>query len=201
MNPSESTSLRRQLRSDLRNRRSQLSDAQQQSAARHVYRLLIHHPVFLRARHIAFYFASDGELDPLPLMLASLEMGKDCYLPVLSRHRPNQVSFAPFTDEVSLQANRWGIPEPVAPITRLVSPRAIDLVLVPLVGFDDQGGRLGMGKGFYDRTFCFRIRSGLRRPRLLGLAHECQRVDRIPMAPWDVRLDAVASDRQIYWPT
>ncbi|MFM1897101.1 MAG: hypothetical protein RLZZ385_2175 [Pseudomonadota bacterium] len=200
MNPSDSATVRKSLRIQLRRRRQQLSTAEQRQAALRLYHLLIHQALFLRARRIGFYFASDGELDPMPLLAASLRMGKRCYLPVLSRHAPQRVSFAPFADGDALSINRWGIPEPVTSVRHLLSPRALDLVLVPLVGFDESGARLGMGKGFYDRTFSYKARLGFTRPRLLGLAHECQKVERIPMEAWDVPLNAVASDRRIYWP-
>ena len=75
----------------------------------------------------------------------------------------------------------------------------LDLVLVPLVGFDPQGNRLGMGGGFYDRTFAYRgRRKHTSRPCLIGLAHECQRVEHLPCAGWDIPLDGVITDCRRY---
>ena len=70
---------------------------------------------------------------------------------------------------------------------------------MPLVGFDPEGGRLGMGGGFYDRSLAYRNRHAYcRKPALLGLAHECQKVDRLALASWDVPLEATVTDRAWY---
>jgi 5-formyltetrahydrofolate cyclo-ligase len=82
----------------------------------------------------------------------------------------------------------------------MASPIRLDLLLVPLVGFDADCNRLGMGGGFYDRTLAYLTRrTHWRRPRLVGIAHECQRVERLETGPWDVPLDAVATERRLYW--
>lgn len=92
--------------------------------------------------------------------------------------------------------NRWGIAEPKPVLKHSISPRRLDLVLMPLVGFDEAGHRIGMGKGFYDRAFTFR-HSKYRRPILTGLAHECQKVaGGITPSAWDVSLDALATPRR-----
>ena len=94
--------------------------------------------------------------------------------------------------------NHWGIPEPIGTVNTFVSALSLDLVFVPLVGFDTSLARLGMGKGFYDRTFAFKRRLKVRRPRLVGLAHDCQKIEKIPVDVHDVLLDAVATDKRIY---
>jgi len=189
---------RSRLRKTLRQRRKSLSNAEQRLAATRLYHNLIHDHLFLRAKRIGFYFPSDGEIDSMQLLIAALRMRKKCYLPLLSPHRPDQVSFVRFEEGDILQANRWGIAEPVASAARCTSPASLNLVLVPLVGFDENGARLGMGKGFYDRTFSFKRRTGTNRPRLVGLAHECQKAEKIPVSDWDVLLDAVVTDKMIY---
>lgn len=189
---------RSRLRKTLRQRRQSLSNAEQRLAATRLYQNLIHDHLFLRAKRVGFYFANDGEIDSLELLIAALRMRKKCYLPLLSPHRPDQVSFARFEEGDILQSNRWGILEPLARAGQCVPPASLNLVLVPLVGFDESGARLGMGKGFYDRTFSFKRRAGMNRPRLVGLAHECQKAERIPVSDWDVPLDAVVTDKRIY---
>ena len=154
--------------------------------------------LFNRSQRVAFYFANDGELDPLALLLRALQRGKRCYLPVLSAHHPDKVIFSPFHADDSLVSNRWGILEPGRLTRRLVKPYSLDLVLVPLVGFDATCNRMGMGKGFYDRTFAYRQRSGFQRPRLVGLAYEIQRVKELPVNAWDVPLDAVVTESAVY---
>ena len=199
MNDSQSRlKTRADLRRNLRSKRRSLSENQQRLASQRLYHNLIHHHWFLRARRIAFYFANDGEIDPLALLDAALRMHKQCYLPVLSRHDRHRVSFSRFESGDSLQMNQWGIPEPTGSGKTFVSALSLDLVFVPLVGFDSGLARLGMGKGYYDRTFAFKRRSGIRRPRLIGLAHDCQRVEKIPVEAHDVRLNAAVTDKDIY---
>jgi len=188
------------LRQALRKQRRFLTPREQDLAAKKLYRHLVTEKAFLKARRIAFYFASDGEIDPLALLFKALDMGKQCYLPVLSKHQPTKVSFAPFLAGQALAPNRWGILEPCQSISGFVSPRSLNLVLLPLVGFDENCNRLGMGKGYYDRTFAFKERLGLCQPRLVGLAHECQKRSRLPVNHWDVGLDAVISDAAVYLP-
>lgn len=183
--------------------RRQLQPREQRRHAFHVAQRLCHHRLFLRARRIAFYWPTDGELDPRPLLKQARLRGKSCYLPVL---KPQHVSwgrgqlwFAAIRAETRLRPNRFGIPEPATRAGRLRWPWQLDLLLMPLVGFDTDCHRLGMGGGFYDRTLAYlRQRRCWRRPRLIGLAHDCQRLDRIEPRPWDIPLEAVVTEQRIY---
>lgn len=186
------------LRKTLRQRRRSLSGAERQEKADQVYQRIVTGRLFNRSRRVAFYFASDGELDPLAILLRARRMGKQCYLPVLSAHRPDKVSFAPFRVDDYLVPNRWGILEPDHLVRRLVKPCSLDLVFVPLVGFDADCNRMGMGKGFYDRTFAYRQRLGFQRPRLVGLAYENQKVEHLPVNDWDVPLDVIVTEAAMY---
>src|SRR5690606_29382104 len=185
--------LRRQLRQARRN----LSPLQQQHAARDLYRQLAQHPQFRRARHLALYLPNDGEIDPRLLLRAAQRRGKATYLPVLKRWPRERMSFQRVRAGERLQRNRFRIEEPSPRPARQRQVWSLDLVLLPLVGFDEQGGRLGMGGGFYDRSLAYRrLRKNWHKPTLLGLAHECQKVDRLALASWDVRLQGVVTDRR-----
>lgn len=187
------------LRRQLRRARRQLSPLQQKHAARALYRQLAQHPLLRRARHIALYLPNDGEIDPRPLLRAAQRRGKATYLPVLKRWPREHMSFQRVEAGERLQRNRFRIEEPPARHARQRKAWTLDLVLLPLVGFDEQGGRLGMGGGFYDRCLAYlRLRKNWHKPTLLGLAHECQKVDRLPLASWDVRLQGVVTDRCWY---
>jgi 5-formyltetrahydrofolate cyclo-ligase len=71
--------------------------------------------------------------------------------------------------------------------------------MLPLVGFDASGNRMGMGGGYYDRTFSFKsLKKGLRGPTLIGLAHEIQRVEELPVESWDIPLTAIVTDQKSY---
>lgn len=184
---------KRQLRRELRRRRRSLSRREQRAAAEAVARQLQRSPWLWRADSIAAYWPADGELDPMPLLERAQRRRKAIYLPVL---RPgNRLGFRQWRRGEVLKHNRYGIPEPQR--GRLRPGWSLGMMLLPLVGFDRSGGRLGMGGGFYDRTLA-RAAAGfaLRRPLLLGLAHHCQEVVEIPCDPWDRALDAMLTDRE-----
>ncbi len=192
--------LRKTLRSNLREARQNLSTEQQDAAAMSLYNLLGNEDFFRVAQRIAFYQVADGEINPRLLRDLALTEGKSCFLPVVSPDNPEFISFAPYDDKTELIENQWGIEEPPMPEV-LVPPTDFDVVFVPLVGFNEQCFRMGMGMGFYDRTFSFKIFNRRSRPLLVGLAHESQLVTgAFPVEGWDVRLDVVATDKKIYRP-
>lgn len=183
------------LRRTLRQARRQLSGQQQRLASHRLLRQLAQHPLFRRARHIALYLPNDGEIDPRPLMLEAQRRGKSTYLPVLNAWPRTRMAFQRLMPGEALRSNRFGIAEPVFRPARQRKIWTLDLVLMPLVGFDAFGGRLGMGGGFYDRSLAYRkVRKKCHKPTLLGLAHECQKVDRLPLESWDVSLQATVTD-------
>ena len=192
INPSNKSALRK----ELRRRRRALTGAQQQAAARQLYRRLITSALFRFSRRIAFTMAADGEIDPGLLLAAAQRRGKCCYLPVLNPVGTPRLRFKRWRSGEVLRPNFYGIAEPRS--GRYCPPRALSLVLLPLVGFDASGNRIGMGKGYYDRTFAFRRHTVSRRPVMVGLAHECQRVDKLQAETWDLPLDAVVSDQAWY---
>ena len=123
-------------------------------------------------------------------------MGKHCYLPVLHPSLECQLWFVEYTPTAVLKPNRFGIPEPDHRQAIRIAPNLLDIVLLPLVGFDRQGGRLGMGGGFYDRTFAFH-KGKRNKPYLLGMAHACQEVEALELADWDIPLFGVITDKEL----
>ncbi len=186
------------LRKRLRQARCALSPRQQEIAAHRLYHRVSSQRFFRFARRIAFYLATDGEIDPALLLADALSRGVQCYLPCMHPHRPRSLLFLRYREGDTLVPHRWGMQEPSLRRAKPLPARFLDLVFVPLVGFDASGNRLGMGKGIYDRTFWFRTRAGRNLPRLVGLAHECQRVERVENQAWDVAMDRIESDHDSY---
>jgi 5-formyltetrahydrofolate cyclo-ligase len=154
--------------------------------------------MFAEASRIAGYWACDGELDPTPALEQGWAANRQVYLPVLAEG--SLLYFAPYQPGAPLRRNRFQIPEPEVAPAEFLSPSQLDLVLVPVVAFDAAGTRLGMGGGFYDRSFAF-LRDeprGGHRPRLLGLAYEFQKVAELIRQSWDVPLDAVMTEAALY---
>lgn len=177
---------RQQLRQQLRQVRRSLSTIEQINAAQglakqfqdSLHTLLIHSP---NPKKVALYLANDGEISPHNLCNYFWLNEVETYLPVINKQ---QLTFAVYRENSQWKNNQFGIREPIT--TEYLAPHDLDLVFLPLVGFDKQGGRLGMGGGFYDRTFADKQMH--EKPLLIGLAHDCQQVDELPIESWDVPL-------------
>ncbi|SEQ72252.1 5-formyltetrahydrofolate cyclo-ligase [Pseudomonas sp. NFACC02] len=198
--PHDSSTLSRpQLRRLLRKVRRALNRAEQRQAAQGLYRQLAQNPLFRRARHVSLYLPMDGEIDPRLLLREAQRRGKKTYLPVLSAWPRTKMVFQRVKPGEKFRPNRFRIPEPRIDARKQRKIWALDLILMPLVGFDDQGGRLGMGGGFYDRSLAYQARrKAWQKPVLLGLAHECQKVGKLAVASWDVPLQGTVSDKRWY---
>jgi 5-formyltetrahydrofolate cyclo-ligase len=188
---------RTDLRKALRKQRRSLTPKQQSNAAKKLLSraqtLALH-----RAKRIGIYLESDGEIGTHPLIEWCWKNGKAVYLPVLHPLSHNRLWFVRYTRRTPLVRNKYRILEPKPPYNGWCDAKALDLVFLPLVGFDPSGGRLGMGGGYYDRTFAYQQRVGLQHPKLIGLAHELQKVPQLSTASWDVPLAGILTDKTFY---
>lgn len=190
---------RQQLRQEIRRKRRALTKPQQIRAAKRLHAQICRRPEFIRARHVALYLPNDGEIDPRPLLESCWKMGKKTYLPVLHPILHNRLWFVPFDRNTNLVRNIYNIEEPPLLKSPRRPPWALDMVLLPLVAFDADGNRMGMGGGYYDRTFSFKSRrQSIQGPKLIGLAHELQRVERLPVESWDIPLAGIITDEDCY---
>ncbi len=178
------------LRKQIRQHRRQLTRAQQIRAAHLLCLRIMRSSWWRKAHSIAFYWPADGEISPLPLLRWSLRAGKRCYLPVVTG---KSLEFRRYERGRLLCRNRFGIPEPHA--THQRAAHQLDVILMPLVAFDEGCNRLGMGAGFYDRALAAREKNI---PLRIGVAHELQKIAQVPTDPWDIPLHAVVTERRIY---
>jgi 5-formyltetrahydrofolate cyclo-ligase len=186
---------RRELRRQLAQRRRALSPTERIAAAQGLRRSLEQLPEYFTDVRVAGYWASHGEL-PLNLVIPPLAArGQQFLLPVIGSDR--RLRFAPWQAGEAVQPNRYGIPEPAAP-GELLEPFQLDMVLVPLLGFDRRGHRLGHGGGYYDRSFAF-LNEQLRptEPLLVGVAYAFQELPELDDQHWDVPLDFIATEREL----
>lgn len=184
------------IRATIQSRRNALSPAEIRDASIEISRNLWKLPVLSRARSIACYYPVGNEVDCLSFMAAAWERGRTILLPTL--HGP-ELQFLPCRPDTNFLRNRYGIPEPIADRSETVRPREIDVVLMPLVAFDGRGNRIGMGGGYYDRSFHFmHHRCNWQRPKLVGLAYELQKVPKIKARSWDVPMQFVLTETDIY---
>jgi len=182
----------------MRNKRQGLSSAARIRCACGLAVQLARSRLFQRSRRIACFFPQDGEIDLSFLFSRLFSMGKTAYLPVL---HGKKLWFMPFDASTPFIRNKYGIPEPgLSPDSRC-APQALDLVLTPLVAFDSLGNRLGMGGGYYDRTFAYlRHRRVLTKPILVGVAYAFQQVTvPLPKNHWDVPLNGVVTEDGWHW--
>jgi 5-formyltetrahydrofolate cyclo-ligase len=185
---------RRALRNKIREQRRALSAHDVKRYSEQLAQHFSTSNLFRNAKHIAFYLANDGELDVYPLMQIAWAMNKRCYLPILSPPFQRHLFFAQYNHGDPLALNEFAIPEPDVGPRHFKKAKTLDLVLTPLVACDSLGNRLGMGGGFYDRTFHFlKHRTQWQKPRLVGVAYDFQQVEALEFQPWDVPLAAVAT--------
>jgi 5-formyltetrahydrofolate cyclo-ligase len=186
------------MRLRLRRARAGLSNstllANSAAISRHALRCLR----MLGPRTLAGYFGIRGEIDLTDLLERQAAAGVRIAMPVLERHRPGRMHFRVWSPAARLCHNAFGIPEPCHGAPRIWR-RELDVVLLPLVAFDAEGHRLGMGGGYYDRYFAPRRLGTVPRPRLIGVAHAFQQVPRLERQPWDVPLDGVITEHGWSW--
>lgn len=175
--------------------RAALSDAELKLAAERLCERVCALDAFQQADKIAAYFAVNGEIGLTLVIDAALSAGKQVYLPNLDQ---KSLRFSPYFHHQKMRINKFKLPEPDVADAQMLAPEALDLVLAPLVVFDAERNRIGMGGGFYDRSFEFRKDAARQKPVLIGVAHEIQQVEQIIPESWDVRLDMIVTDAAIY---
>jgi len=184
-----------ELRQRNRKLRAQLELSQLEAAADALAERILSLDEYRRAQRVAAYFAVNGEIGLNPLIDHALTQGKKVYLPNLDQQA---LRFSPYFHSQKMRTNKFRLPEPDVDEAEMLAPEELDLVLAPLVVFDDERNRIGMGGGFYDRSFAFRKNPESRSPVLIGVAHELQRVERIVPQDWDVQLDMIVTDQTVY---
>ena len=180
--------LRNQLRQQIRKTRANLTALQQQQAEDSITQQALALIEERNAQHIALYVSFDGEISTDKLIKTLWAQDKYVYLPVLHPFNPNHLLFLRYLPETPMLKNKFGIWEPKLNVQNVLPLKELDILFTPLVAFDKQGNRLGMGGGFYDRTL-----QNWRNSSFIpvGLAHQCQQVEQLPTEVWDVPLHQI----------
>jgi 5-formyltetrahydrofolate cyclo-ligase len=189
--PVTATKQKRELRRNMRASRAGLDDETRERASRRIAGTVVHAGFFSRARSIACYLPMAEEVDTWPIIARAWRRKKRIFVPLTVRERI--LTFREVTPDSDLVHNEWGLLEPVS--GDVIEPKELDVVLTPLVAFDAERHRIGMGGGYYDRTFAFLHERRRRfRPKLVGLAFDCQRTEKIAVNPWDITLYRVITE-------
>ncbi len=176
-----------QIRKSIRNARRSLSSAEQLSASEQLLIRFIQLPTVINAKSVAIYLSVDGEIDTAPLIEWLWKNDKEVYLPVLHPFNAGNLLFLRYQPDTKMTLNKYKIQEPHLNVLSVIPTQEIDLICTPLVAFDSQGNRLGMGGGYYDRTLSI-WHNQKQGPMPIGLAHDCQQTHQIPVESWDVPL-------------
>ncbi len=179
------------LRQQIKQRRRSLDEDQHLHWSQAICRRVLQSSDYAIASRVAAYLPFRGEVDPRPVLHGAHSDDKSVFVPVVN---DNNIAFVPWEPDCPLVKNRYGIDEPATEGTALPAGE-LDLVLCPLVAFDRQCNRIGMGAGFYDRAFHF-VRGTVKGPRLLGVAFGFQEVGDIDPQPWDIPLHAVVTEAE-----
>ena len=180
--------LRNQLRQQIRKTRANLTALQQQQAENSITQQALALIEERNAQHIALYVSFDGEISTEKLIKTLWAQDKHVYLPVLHPFNPNHLLFLRYLPDTPMLKNKFGIWEPKLNVQNVLPLDELDILFTPLVAFDKQGNRLGMGGGFYDRTLQNWQNSSF---IPVGLAHQCQQVEQLPTEAWDVPLHRI----------
>lgn len=171
--------------------RRDMSEFSRASASQTICQRVCNSREFYSSRSLACYLPMNDEVDTHEVIERAWRANKRVFVPILRSN--SEMLFCQIDPESELQQNNFGLWEPTRGI--LIEPRLLDLVVTPTVAFDENRNRIGMGGGYYDRCFSFlRHRKKWIRPKLLGIAFQCQQVEKITPNPWDIRLYRIITD-------
>jgi 5-formyltetrahydrofolate cyclo-ligase len=183
----------------MRKRRRSLSPADRRLAAKHFQTIAQRSRLFRPGMHIALYIPYGSEADCTPLIQLAHRRHCELYVPRIRSYRDSDMHFVAYRSDLSFQRNKHGIDEPRGRSAPLLPINRLDLVVLPVVAVDQRGYRLGSGAGFYDRALQhLRGDRRWRKPKLIALAYDLQRIDHLEAHPWDVPVDAILTETGLY---
>ena len=188
---------KQELRQQLRNARKSFPLAYQRDVALKVCTQLQNQSFMSQSEHLAIYLAFDGEVSMQETCEWAWEHDKKVYLPILDPNQEGRLLFQRYTDKSRMTRNKFGIEEPIIDYDSTVLPNTLDVICAPLVGFDQNCMRFGMGGGYYDRTLSDLVAKP-HRPIYVGIAHSVQQVANLPTAPWDIPMDYIITEQKVF---
>nr|WP_040697546.1 5-formyltetrahydrofolate cyclo-ligase [Pseudoalteromonas citrea] len=186
------------IRKTVRNARNSLSIAEQKEAETALCINFSQHIKLDKPAHIALYLSNDGELSTKQLIQHLTEENHTIYLPIIHPFNGTTLLFQRYEKNSPMIANRYAILEPKLNCSHICPLYSLDYLFTPLVAFDEVGNRLGMGGGYYDKTLANYHNTGATKPVIVGLAHDCQKVQQLPIAAWDVPLKHILTPSKLY---
>ena len=193
-------SIRQSIRQHIRTKRKMLSNTDQILSAVSLAKKLQANEHVITAKSIALYLANDGELNLAPFISWCWQQEKEVYLPVVHPFSKGHLLFLRYSADSIMTVNKYGIKEPKLDIRHILPTQQLDIILTPLVAFDKSGARIGMGGGYYDRTLAKWHHNYLTneqsKPYPIGIAHNCQQIEKVPTELWDIPLPEIITPSQ-----
>ena len=184
------------LRTRIKEKRGQLSSDNVDRLGEAIFRNILDSNILNDKKRIALYCSVNNEVTTEQIIKHLWAENKELFLPII---KLNQLMFGSYKSGDNLNNNKFGIPEPVTRTEDLIAADILDLVIVPLVAFDSNCNRLGMGGGYYDRALAFKQTSSeAHSPLLIGLAYELQKVNALEINSWDIPMDGIISETKTY---
>lgn len=189
-----------EIRQTIRRLRNSISETAAQQAAVNIGKKMTQLSFYEESRQIACFLSFDGEIGTQLIIERLLQDKSLCFLPKLRPTKPNCLWFMPYQKGTPLSNSRLGIAEPDLTVNNAIAVSHLDIIFMPLVAFDEQGNRLGMGGGFYDATLAHLNEKAFikRKPKCIGVAYNSQKVSNIPVQKWDFPLDGVLTEKTFY---
>ena len=189
-------SIMNNLRTRIKEKRGQLSSDNVGRLGEAIFRNILDSNILNDKKRIALYCSVNNEVTTEQIIKHLWAENKELFLPII---KFNQLMFGSYKSGDNLNNNKFGIPEPVTRTEDLIAADILDLVIVPLVAFDSNCNRLGMGGGYYDRALAFKQTSSeTHSPLLIGLAYELQKVNALEINSWDIPMDGIISETKTY---
>lgn len=189
---------RQEIRKLMRERRNALSENEQKVAAKKIKVNIFQHLKNAKKQRIAVYLSNDSEINTSLIINELWQQNHDVYLPVIHPFSSGYLLFQRYEKNSPMTTNRYGILEPKLNCSQVCPVEQLDVICTPLVAFDNAGNRLGMGGGYYDRTLAKHYMNANTRPEIIGLAHDCQQVDSLPIESWDVPLKTIITPKKCF---
>ena len=184
------------LREHLKLKRKNLSNKESHGMSHAISHKIIRSKWIRQHKNVGIYHPVNGEANTLQLIEFMWSINQQVFLPIINK---KSLKFGKLNPDSKLTKNHFGIPEPSITKKNQISANHLDMVFVPLVAFDLNGFRIGMGSGYYDRTFEKRLAiKDTKSPVLIGLAYEFQKQECLNHQPWDVPLDMVVTELNTY---
>ena len=182
---------KKQAREISKSRRNKLSGYKKKKASIAISKAIINLDCFNYASNVGCYMSSYGEVDTWPIVNEIWKRGKNLFLPKIRTN--SKMDFTKTTSNEKFLNNQYGIKEPIS--NNFTDSKFLDLVIVPLVAFDNEGNRIGMGGGYYDREFYYlKKEKKPSKPLLIGIAFDCQKLEKIEQDRWDVSLSNIFTE-------